>query len=73
MLVASATDDKLVSLAEMLRINPEAGVIAGRSRKQRKLTVDRFPFIIIYIIDKNQAHILLVLHTSRRISGKYIR
>ena len=69
--VASTTDDKFVTLAELLSENPAAGAMVGRSGKQRKLTVTRFPFIMVYVTEKNEVRILRVLHTSRRIAGKY--
>ena len=67
--VASATDDKFVSMAGMLGENPLAGTKAGRTEKQRKLVVARFPFIIIYVTEEDVIRILRVLHTSRKISA----
>jgi plasmid stabilization system protein ParE len=69
--VASATDDKFVSMAEILRENPLAGTQAGKTAKQRKLVVPRFPFIIVYVVEERVVCILRVLHTSRKIAGRY--
>ena len=69
--VASATDDKLVSMVSILRENPLAGVKAGKTAKQRKLVVPRFPFIIVYVAEKTVVRILRILHTSRKIAGRY--
>jgi len=71
--VASATDDKFVGMVSILRENPLAGVKAGRTVKQRKLVVPRFPFIIIYVAEETVVRILRVLHTSRKIAGRYSR
>lgn len=71
--VASATDDKFVGLAAMLMENPLVGVVAGQRQNQRKLTVARFPFILVYATDQDKVHILRVLHTSRKIAGKFSR
>ncbi|WP_114192143.1 type II toxin-antitoxin system RelE/ParE family toxin [Edaphovirga cremea] len=71
LLVASATDDKFEMLASLLEDNPEAGTEAGKSRKNRKLTVPRFPFIIVYVNEPGEVRILRVLHTARHIASKY--
>lgn len=71
--VASAADDRLVSMVSILRENPLAGVKAGRTAKQRKLVVPRFPFIIVYVAEESVVRILRVLHTSRKITGRYSR
>ncbi|EHL9625713.1 type II toxin-antitoxin system RelE/ParE family toxin [Salmonella enterica subsp. enterica serovar Bonariensis] len=72
-MVAIAADDRLAGMTAILMENPLAGVKAGRSEKQRKLVVPHFPFIIVYVADKERVRILRVLHTSRRISGQYNR
>jgi len=69
--VAIAADDRLAGMAAILIENPLAGVKAGRSESQRKLVVPHFPFIIIYIAEKERVRILRVLHTSRKIVGRY--
>lgn len=69
--VASATDDKFVSMVNILKENPLAGTKAGRTEKQRKLVVPRFPFIIVYVAEETVVRILRVLHTSRKIAGRY--
>jgi toxin ParE1/3/4 len=71
--VASAADDKLISMVSILKENPQAGVKAGRTAKQRKLVVPRFPFIIVYVAEESLVLILRVLHTSRKIAGRYSR
>ncbi|QDY43945.1 type II toxin-antitoxin system RelE/ParE family toxin [Candidatus Pantoea soli] len=71
--VASMADDRLVSMVNILRENPQAGVKAGKTAKQRKLVVPRFPFIIIYVAEETVVRILRVLHTSRKIAGRYNR
>lgn len=71
--VASATDDKFVSMVNILKENPLAGVKHGRTVKHRKLVVPRFPFIIIYVAEETVIRILRVLHTSRKIAGCYQR
>ncbi|RWR02591.1 plasmid stabilization protein [[Pantoea] beijingensis] len=71
--VASATDDKLVSMVSILRENPLAGVKAGRTAKQRKLVVPHFPFIIVYVAEETVVRILRVLHTSRKVASRYSR
>lgn len=70
-LVASATDDKFASMVDILRENPLASTKAGSAEKQRKLVVPRFPFIIVYVAESNSVRILRVLHTSRKIAGRY--
>ena len=70
-LVASATDDKFASMVDILRENPLAGTKAGSAEKQRKLVVPRFPFIIVYVAESASVRILRVLHTSRKIAGRY--
>lgn len=69
--VAIAADDRLTGMVAILKDNPLAGVKAGRSDRQRKLVVPHFPFIIVYVGEKNRVRILRVLHTSRRIAGQY--
>lgn len=69
--VAIAADDRLTGMAAILIENPLAGVKAGRSESQRKLVVPHFPFIIIYIAEKERVRILRVLHTSRKIVRRY--
>lgn len=69
--VASATDDRFVSMVSILKENPLVGIKAGKTEKQRKLVVPRFPFIIVYIADNNAVHILRILHTARKITGRY--
>ncbi|GKX64298.1 hypothetical protein SOASR032_28670 [Pragia fontium] len=69
--VASATDEKFMMLAGLLEDNPQAGVVVGKSGKQRKLTVARFPFIMVYVVEPNEVRILRVLHTSRKVAGRY--
>ncbi|MCL2892082.1 type II toxin-antitoxin system RelE/ParE family toxin [Brenneria tiliae] len=69
--VASATDDRFVSMADILKKNPLTGMKAGLRKKQRKLVVPRFPFIIVYIVEDDTVHILRILHTSRRIAARY--
>ncbi|WP_092876794.1 type II toxin-antitoxin system RelE/ParE family toxin [Izhakiella capsodis] len=73
LLVASATDDKLVSMIGILSENPQAGVEAGRTVKRRKLVVPHFPFNITYVAEETVVRILRVLHTSRKIAGRYSR
>jgi len=72
LLVASATDDKFTSMASLLSENPQAGTKVG-TEKQYKLVGPRFPFIIVYIAETDGVRILRVLHTSRKISGRYQR
>lgn len=69
--VASAADEQFVKLAAMLEDNPEAGVKVNQSKKQRKLIVTRFPFIMIYAIEMEEVRILRVLHTARKIASQY--
>ncbi|WP_241568995.1 type II toxin-antitoxin system RelE/ParE family toxin [Rosenbergiella collisarenosi] len=71
--VASATDDKLISMVSILKENPLVGVKSGTTTGQRKLVVPHFPFIIVYIAEEKVVHILRVLHTSRKIAGRYSR
>jgi len=71
--VASATDDKFVSMVSILKENPLTGVKNERTTKQRKLVVPHFPFIIIYVVEETVIRILLILHTSRKIVGCYQR
>ena len=70
--VASATDDKFVGMVSMLRENPLAGTEAGKTAKQRKLVVPRFPFIIVYVAEETSVRILRILHTSRKITSRYL-
>ncbi|QBH98475.1 type II toxin-antitoxin system RelE/ParE family toxin [Limnobaculum zhutongyuii] len=69
--VASAADEKFIMLAGLLEDNPQAGVVAGKFGKHRKLTVARFPFIIVYVIEPGEVRILRILHTSRKIASRY--
>lgn len=71
--VASMADDRLVSMVNILRDNPLAGAKAGKTAKQRKLVVPRFPFIIVYVAEETVVRILRVLHTSRKIAGRCSR
>ncbi|EKC4132941.1 type II toxin-antitoxin system RelE/ParE family toxin [Salmonella enterica subsp. enterica] len=70
-MVAVVADDRLSGLVAILTENPLAGVKAGRSEKQRKLVVPHFPFIIVYVAEKERVRILRVLHTSRKIASQY--
>lgn len=72
LLVASATDDKFTRMASLLSENPQAGIKVG-TEKQYKLVVPRFPFIIIYVAETEGVRILRILHTSRKITGRYQR
>lgn len=72
LLVASATDDKFTRMASLLSENPRAGTKVD-TEKQYKLVVPRFPFIIVYVAETDGVRILRVLHTSRKISGRYQR
>jgi addiction module RelE/StbE family toxin len=69
--VASATDDRFISMVAILQENPLAGTKAGRTEKQRKLVVPRFPFIIVYVAEESVVRVLRLLHTSRKIAGYY--
>ncbi len=71
--VASATDDRFVSVVSILEENSQAGTKAGTTGKQRKLVVSRFPFIIVYAVEHNMVRILRVLHISRKITGRYLK
>jgi len=71
--VASATDDKFVSMADIIQENPLAGVKAGKTAKQRKLVVPHFPFILVYVNEDAMIRVLRILHTSRKIAGHYSR
>jgi toxin ParE1/3/4 len=70
-LVAIAADDRLAAMVDILKENPMAGVQAGRTLKQRKLVIPHFPFIVVYVVDGTKVSILRVLHTSRKIAGRY--
>ncbi|MFT4270626.1 MAG: type II toxin-antitoxin system RelE/ParE family toxin [Pantoea sp.] len=70
-LVAIAADDRLVAMVSILKENPMAGVQAGRTVKHRKLVIPHFPFIVVYVADETRVSILRVLHTSRKIAGRY--
>ncbi|ENM8969740.1 type II toxin-antitoxin system RelE/ParE family toxin, partial [Salmonella enterica subsp. enterica serovar Infantis] len=65
--VAIAADDRLAGMTGILEENPLAGVKAGRLENQRKLVVPHFPFIIVYVAEKEHVRILRVLHTARKI------
>lgn len=69
--VAIAADDRLTAMVEILKDNPMAGVQAGSTIKQRKLVVPHFPFIVVYVVDDNRISILRILHTSRKIAGRF--
>jgi addiction module RelE/StbE family toxin len=69
--VAIAADDRLTCMTDILKENPLAGVKAGRQESQRKLVVPHFPFIIVYVAEKEHVRILRVLHTSRKIASRY--
>ncbi|MEG3130576.1 type II toxin-antitoxin system RelE/ParE family toxin [Pantoea cypripedii] len=70
-LVAIAADDRLAAMVNILKENPMAGVQAGRTEQHRKLVIPHFPFIVVYVTDENKVSILRVLHTSRKIAGRY--
>ena len=70
-MVAIAADDRLAGMVTILTENPLAGVKAGCSERQRKLVVPHFPFIIVYATENKSVRILRVLHTSRKIAGRY--
>ncbi|MDE1185460.1 MAG: type II toxin-antitoxin system RelE/ParE family toxin [Pantoea sp.] len=70
-LVAIAADDRLAAMVNILKENPMAGVQAGRTVKHRKLVIPHFPFIVVYVADETKVSILRVLHTSRKIAGRY--
>ncbi|HEC7514596.1 TPA: type II toxin-antitoxin system RelE/ParE family toxin [Salmonella enterica subsp. enterica serovar Muenchen] len=69
--VAIAADDRLSDMTGILKENPLAGVKVGRLKSQRKLVVPHFPFIIVYVAEKEHVRILRVLHTSRKIASRY--
>ncbi|EFP4586491.1 type II toxin-antitoxin system RelE/ParE family toxin [Salmonella enterica] len=69
--VAIAADDRLAGITGILEENPLAGVKAGRLESQRKLVVPHFPFIIVYVAEKEHVLILRVLHTARKIASQY--
>lgn len=69
--VAKATDEKFMTLTELLLDNPQAGVVVGKFAKKRKLTVARFPFIMVYVNEPDEVRILRILHTSRKIASRY--
>ncbi|MFC0139430.1 type II toxin-antitoxin system RelE/ParE family toxin [Erwinia mallotivora] len=71
--VADATDEKLRDIANILAENPHAGVKTGRVESRRKLVVPKFPFIMVYVVEPDQVWIARVLHTSRKIAGRYGR
>lgn len=71
LLIASATDDRFISMVGILRENPLAGTKAGKTEKQRKLVVPRFPFIIVYGVENSVIRLLRILHTSRKITERY--
>lgn len=71
LVVASATDERFVSVVSILKENPLTGMQAGKTAKQRKLVVPRLPFIIVYVVEDRCVRILRVLHTSRRMTGRY--
>lgn len=70
-IVAIAADARFVSMIEILKDNPFAGVKAGRTENQRKIVIPHFPFIVVYVIDKERVHILRILHTARKIAQHY--
>lgn len=55
--IAIAADDRLADMTGILEENPLAGVKAGRLESQRKLVVPHFPFIIIYVAEKEHVRI----------------
>ncbi len=69
--VATSVDEKFSAMATLLEETPLAGVRAGRKDNQRKLIMPRLPFIMVYAVDTNIVRILRVLHTSRKITGRY--
>ncbi|EBS4547764.1 type II toxin-antitoxin system RelE/ParE family toxin [Salmonella enterica] len=69
--VAIAADDRLAGMPGILEENPLAGIKAGRLDSQRKLVVPHFPFIIVYVAEKERIRILRILHTSRKITSQH--
>lgn len=69
--VAIAADDRLAGMTGILEENPQTGVKAGRLESQRKLVVPHFPFIIVYVAEKEHVRILRVLHSARKIASQY--
>jgi len=70
--VAIAADDKLSRMAAILIDNPQAGGVAGKAQNQRKLVVPHFPFILVYLLVNDEVRILRVLHTSRRLTSRWL-
>lgn len=71
LVVAGAYDEKIISLINLIKENPYAGLQIGRIKKNLKLIVPHFPFIIVYATEHNSIHIIRILHTSRKITALY--
>jgi len=70
-MVAIAADDRFVAMIEILKGNLLAGLRAGRTEKQRKLAIPHFPFIVVYIVDKTQVHILRIFHAAHKLAQRF--
>lgn len=69
--VASAADEKFTKMVVLIRAFPHSGTVAGKTEEQRKITLSRFPFILVYAVEPATIDILRILHTSSRIAGHY--
>jgi plasmid stabilization system protein ParE len=60
---------ELVTYYKKLEQNPE--IFSKATKRYRQAILDRFPYVIIYEITKNEIHIYSVFHTSRSPREKF--
>jgi toxin ParE1/3/4 len=61
---AARTADQIWESTQLLAHHPRAGR-EGRVGGTRELVISGTPFVVAYRIEKNEVHILAVLHASR--------
>jgi len=62
---AARTSDQIWESTQLLALHPMAGR-EGRVAGTRELVISGTPFVVAYRIEKNEVHILAVLHAARK-------
>jgi len=62
---------ELVAFYKKLEINPK--IFSKATKRYRQAILNRFPFVIIYLITKTEVHIYSIFHTSRNPAEKFKR
>ncbi|TNG92438.1 type II toxin-antitoxin system RelE/ParE family toxin [Pasteurellaceae bacterium USgator11] len=70
--LADQVDAKFEEMAVLLKQNPQLGKkVKEASSRYRKLIIPHFPFILIYVLEKESLIILRVLHSARKLASSY--